>query len=791
MAHPSVGEWWRGHQGRWWRHDRRRRLRQTGRGAIALMVAALMTLAGVVVAATPAAAAIAGSQVFTWGSNDQGQLGRTTPALGSATPGAVSLPLPAGTLLTDLAVGVGHVLAATSTGTVYAWGYNNLGQVGNGTTTEQRSPVPVSMPAGVTVRAVAAGPQLSLALTSTGDVYSWGDPSTLGRSDTSTNTTPGRVELPPGTVATAISAGTTHAAVVTSTGQVYAWGDNADGELGTGGTDDSDLPTLMTLPPGVQAAKVAAGLFYTLVLTTSGQVYGTGTNEVGQLGDGTTTDRTTPVPALAPAGTVFTAIAAKLDSSLGLTSEGQVWGWGNYNQASTGSASSTRPVRVAALPKGVVFTGMSAGLSHNLAVAANQQVYAWGTNNRGQLGDGTTTDRASAVRVPLPEGAEATVVAAGAYFSAVMVRTTLDLAFGANGSGQLGNYSHDNSFVPVSVALPGNMDMIDMEGGYLHSVAVTNVGEVWAWGDNAYGQLGDGTQTSRSAPVQSLMPAGTNAVKVTAGQRHTLALTDAGKVFAWGGNNVGQLGIGSTTPATVLTPTLVTFPGSLTGTVTQIASHNFHSAALTSTGEVYTWGDNTYGQIGNGTTTRQTSPVKISLPGGATATSIAVGAFHTLVVTSTGAAYAWGYNNYGQLGNGTNTNSSVPVAVSLPSGTLLRDIDAGLSHSLAITTAGRALAWGANSVGQLGNGTTNAAGLNVPVSVHLPAGVELVGIAGGQSHSLAVTTGGQVLAWGLNNYGQLGENNSVPARTTPTYVDQTPGTVADDVAAGQFHSLVR
>lgn len=176
----------------------------------AAAVAAVLVMLGGVVAATPAAAAVAGGQVYTWGGNSLGQLGRDGSGL---TPGTVSLSLPPGTLVTDVAAGYGQVLALTSTGKVYAWGWNNDGQVGDGTTTNRDRPVLVSMPAGVTVTAIAAGWGESLALTSTGDVYSWGNPAGLGRSDTTTNATPGRVELPSGTTATAIGAGGNHGLV--------------------------------------------------------------------------------------------------------------------------------------------------------------------------------------------------------------------------------------------------------------------------------------------------------------------------------------------------------------------------------------------------------------------------------------------------------------------------------------------------------------------------------------------------------------------------------------------------
>ena len=146
-------------------------------------------------------------------------------------------------------------------------------------------------------------------------------------------------------------------------------------------------------------------------------------------------------------------------------------------------------------------------------------------------------------------------------------------------------------------------------------------------------------------------------------------------------------------------------------------------------GSAWAWGDNGFGQLGNGTTTNSSTPIAVSLPGGTTVTAIAGGGYHSLALTSSGQVLAWGYNGYGQLGNGTTTNSSTPVAVSLPSGTTVTAIAGGRFHSLALTSTGQVLAWGYNGNGQLGNGTTTSS--NIPVAVSLPSGTTVTAIAGG------------------------------------------------------------
>ncbi|WP_018588427.1 RCC1 domain-containing protein, partial [Salinispora arenicola] len=343
--------------------------------------------------------------------------------------------------------------------------------------------------------------------------------------------------------------------------------------------------------------------------------------------------------------------------------------------------------------------------------AASDTVLAWGQNNDGELGDGTTTDRDTPVNVDLPAGTEVTDVAA------------------------VGD----------------------------HSLALTSAGTVLAWGQNVHGQLGDGTTTDRDTPVNVDLPPGTDVTAIAAGDDHSLALTSAGTVLAWGQNVHGQLGDGTTTDRD--TPVNVDLPP---GTdVTAIAAGDDHSLALTSAGTVLAWGQNVHGQLGDGTTTERDTPVNVDLPPGTDVTAIAGGDDHSLALTSAGTVLAWGQNDDGELGDGTTTDRDTPVDVDLPAGTEVTDVAAHGDHSLALTSAGTVLAWGNNSSGQLGDGTTTSN--STPVDVDLPAGTEVTAIAGGDSHSLAVTSAGAVLAWGNNSSGQLGDGTTTD-RDTPADV---------------------
>ena len=285
-----------------------------------------------------------------------------------------------------------------------------------------------------------------------------------------------------------------------------------------------------------------------------------------------------------------------------------------------------------------------------------------------------------------------------------------------------------------------------------------------AWGYNAYGQVGNGTISNSTTPVTATgLASGVTAV--AGGGNYSLAVRNGG-VYAWGLNNSGQLGTGTTNPST--TPVALT--GNLSSGVTAIAGGALHSLAVRN-GGVYAWGLNSDGQLGTGTTTNSTTPVALAGTLSSGVTAIAGGAYHSLAVRN-GGVYAWGFNYYGQLGTGTTTNSTTPVALAGNLSSGVTAIAGGAYHSLAVRNGG-VYAWGLNNNGQLGTGTTTNSTTPVALAGTLSSGV--TAIAGGDQHSLAVRNGG-VYAWGYNGNGQLGTGTTTSS-TTPVAVSGITGTI--------------
>jgi alpha-tubulin suppressor-like RCC1 family protein len=342
-------------------------------------------------------------------------------------------------------------------------------------------------------------------------------------------------------------------------------------------------------------------------------------------------------------------------------------------------------------------------------------------------------------------------VPAAAGTAGQAARTTVPavVAWGYNGNGVLGNGTTTSSSKPVHVKLPAGQQFVTMRSDNF-SLAVTASGRVYTWGLNGSGELGDGTTTSRLTPRRVRLPAGVKVKTARAGADFALALTTGGRLLAWGYNGFGELGTGSVTDHHK--PVWVKLPRGVK--ITAISAGYDSALALTSTGRVLSWGGNLVGELGDGTGAERHVPGYVSLPKHTRVSSLAAGDNTGFAVTSAGRLLAWGYNAFGELGDGTTTNRETPVFVRLPAGVKVTAAAAGEIHVLALTRGHKVLGWGDNSYGQLGTGSVTRH--LRPVRTGLPPGTKVVALAAGRRFSLALTAGRHILAWGQNGDGQLG-----------------------------------
>ncbi len=459
-----------------------------------------------------------------------------------------------------------------------------------------------------------------------------------------------------------------------------------------------------------------------------------------------------PPPPLVPAG--LTATAGNRVVSLSWTASSNATSYDVYRATTSGGEGTT----VEGTATGTVYndivlpnvtyyytvaavnsleTSSQSSEASAIDMSTSGTVWAWGFNGGGDFGNGTTTSSTTPVDVGLNG---VTAIACNSGDSIFLESNSTVWESGMNDDGELGNGTTSATDVPVEVTGLTDMTAIAQTFG-VFSLALRSDGTVWAWGANNYGQLGNGNTTDNSAPVE--VTGVSDATAVAGGGFFSMAGLSDGTVEAWGENNEGQLGNGSTTNSSV--PVDVT---GLTG-VTAIAAGGFFGMALRADGTVWSWGENTYGELGNGTFTSSSVPVEVTGLTGVTAIA-GGGDDFGLALESNGTVWAWGNNGDGELGNGSTTNSSVPVQVTGIGAVVA--ISAGIGHSLAIGSDGSIRTWGDNLDGDLGNGTSTAS--DVPVEVTGLSGVSA--LAGGDANSLAIL-GAPVTPTGLTATGGNGQ----------------------------------
>ena len=397
------------------------------------------------------------------------------------------------------------------------------------------------------------------------------------------------------------------------------------------------------------------------------------------------------------------------------------------------------PLKDISLAPGETIIQVSLGYSHSAALTSNGRLFTWGYNDYGQLGDGSAVDK----------------------YIPIEITNRFSLA------------TEDKI---IQVSLGGN-----------HSVALTSNGRLFTWGYNYYGELGDGTTTYRYTPTEITnrfsLSKGDKIIQVSLGTSHSAALTSNGRLFTWGYNQYGKLGDGTTTNRS--TPTEITNRFSLAteDKIIQVSLGGNHSAALTSNGRLFTWGYNWYGQLGDGTTTNGFTPTEITsrfiLATEDKIIQVSLGGNHSAALTSSGRLFTWGYNHSGQLGDfnaGTYRYSPKEITnrFSLATEDKIIQVSLGTSHSAALTSSGRLFTWGSNYNGQLGDEIYNNRSTPTEITnrFSLATGDKIIRVSLSNYISAALTSNGRLFTWGYNKFGQLGDGTNNTNRYSPTQITQ-------------------
>jgi alpha-tubulin suppressor-like RCC1 family protein len=449
------------------------------------------------------------------------------------------------------------------------------------------------------------------------------------------------------------------------------------------------------------------------------------------------------------------AVGGSASFSVIATGSNPVYQWQKNGQALAGQTGAT-----------LALTNVQAGDAGNYTVVVSNLV--------GGLASNSITSNPAVLTVTAPPAAGTGArIAAGSDFSLARLANGSVMSWGSDAAGTLGAGPGDQSRnVPGSVVL-GNVTAVATGGS--HGLAIVgNSGGYRGWGYNGFGQLGDGSNLSREAPVNPPFNF-PDAVEACGGTLHSLIRRGSGEVRALGYNVDGQLGDGTNINSTA--PPYSVVVSGISNAIAVACSGN-HSLALLADGTVRAWGSNSSGQLGDGTTASRNSPVTVT--GLSNVIAIAAGAEHSLALRSDGSVWAWGSNTNGKLGDGTTSNRLTPTATLLTSG--ITAIAAGYMNSVALRGVdGVVLSWGINETGQLGNGSTSPGFRSQPFPViSLTGVVEISFGSGGLGHGLALLSNGTVWAWGDNQmgnnnsgtplFGRLGNGSSAPFSATPVQV---------------------
>lgn len=901
-----------------------------------------------------------------WTRATRGEWG-LNPDHGPATGGTkVTLTPPEVTDSVQISAARFHSMALTSNGTIYTWGRNDGGALGDGTTSDRSKPVkvlqPKSVPSDFRFTQISMGYQHSVALGSDGNAYAWGNNGNgeLGIGyNWGNKTTPVKVLPPAGAPAdfryTQIGAGYGYTAALGSDGNAYAWGSGDCGHLGTDDHGSRSRAGKVKTPAGTNPdfrfTRITVAEHSVFALGSDGNAYAWGKNSDGQLGDGTESQRWTPVKVMKPSSSpeiTYTQISCIYGSTLALGSDGNAYGWGANESGQLGNGNkrvAVSAVKVAApatAANGFRYIQVSAGHSHSLAIGSDGNAYAWGSNQYGRLGNGSNTSSTTPVKVRYPSGSASdfkyTQVSAGIFHSMATGSDGKVLAWGRNTGYQVGNGNDDNQYSPVAVSTPkvssGSSDGISVsnvrfdgidsitvpekqgDGTWLvtspkHDSGVVDVSIVWTFNgstsiahlsyqyeqnyytvtfDTADGRpvtrqrIKEGDYVKRPSPdpvrkgwqfdgwflntsniaydfarpvtgdltltahwyysgdsgnsIKDRMngsagfvrenignsnwsmkptsgpesggntvrllpptPRGVRFSSVSVGDHHTVAVGSDGNVYAWGSNKYGQLGNG--TVADSATPHVANKPTGKDDSFTYIsakAGEDF-TVALGSDYKIYAWGNRRWGQLGDYSHQSSSSiPVQVLTPGNMTFQQIDAGATHALAV-SMGGKEVWGWGNaqYGRLGNGDGENATFrsdpsQTKLTLDYGETVKTISAGSWHSVVITSKGRALTFGSSNYGQLGLGNQNDQLL--PAEVPKPnqdTSVKFTDASAGGSHTLFLGSDGNVYGVGMNSWGQLGNGRQTEVQLTLTRMlkpQNAPNVKYVNLSAGGYHSLM-
>ena len=596
-----------------------------------------------------------------------------------------------------------------------------------------------------------------------------------------------------------------HTAAIKTDGTLWTWGNGSNGKLGTGNVTHRSSP--VQIGAGTDWKQVSCGIIHTAAVKTNGTLWTWGSGTNGRLGTDDIIHRSSPVQV---AGTTWKQVSCAASNTAAIKTDGTLWLWGSGSSGQLGQSDlihRSSPVQVA----GTTWKQVSCGDIITSAVKTDGTLWTWGNNNSGQLGDNTTVDKSSPVQVAGTTWKQVSCGSGSSLRFTAAIQTDGSLwTWGSGAAGQLGTSYRNNLSSPVQVITGGvnyvtatfdntivvrTDGRISAAGGnivdaqkYIPGTTIVefddvfvkrdvfSVGNLWGWGSNSDGQLGDNTTVDKSSPIQTTA-GGTNWKQVAGAGSHIAAIKTDSTLWTWGWNALGQLGTNNQLNRS--SPVQTVSGGT---NWKQVACGAVHTSAIKTDGTLWTWGSNSSGRLGTNNQLNRSSPVQ-TIAGGNNWKHVACGSSHTVAIKTDGTLWGWGHNTSGRLGDDTTVSKSSPVQT-VSGGTTWKQVACGSSHTVAIKTDGTLWTWGTNTNGQLGDNTT--VDKSSPVQT-VSGGTTWKQVAGGAAHTAAIKTDGTLWLWGLNTNGRLGTNNELNSSSPVQTI--AGGNNWKHVACGDEHTI--